>query len=234
MMTEPSVRVAALARYPVKSVRGEACEALVLESRGVVGDRTWAAYCADGGIGSGKTTRRFRRVDGLLGFRARSAPGAPEIECPDGRRLPVDDPAASAAMSAVLGRPLQLRPESGTPHHDESPVHLITTAGLRAVAAALGEAVAAERFRANVVLDLPGTGFPEDGWTGRDLVLGPEVVLRLDGLMPRCVMVDLPQGDLPRHGRVLKSLGVRDLAFGLTASVLRGGTVRVGDEAGFR
>jgi uncharacterized protein YcbX len=34
-MTEPSVRVAALARYPVKSVRGEACEAVELESRGV-------------------------------------------------------------------------------------------------------------------------------------------------------------------------------------------------------
>jgi uncharacterized protein YcbX len=46
------------------------------------------------------------------------------------------------------------------------------------------------------------------------------------------VMVDLPQRDLPRDGRILKALGeAGDPTFGLQASVRRSGTVRVGDPA---
>ena len=227
-------RVAALARYPVKSMRGEFCDALDLEARGVVGDRRWAAYCPDGGIGSGKTTRRFRRVDGLLDRRAILRGEVPEIEFADGRCLRADDPAAAAGLTAEFGRPLALRPETDVPHHDESPVHVVTTAGLRAVAALLGKPVDPARFRPNVVLDVPGTGFPEDEWCGRTLELGDDVVLRLGPLMPRCVMVDLAQGELPRHGRILKSLTTRGLTFGLTASVLRGGRVRRGEPARLR
>jgi uncharacterized protein YcbX len=227
--------VASLARYPVKSMRGESCDVLDLEHRGVVGDRLWAAYCPDGGIGSGKTTRRFRRVDGLLDHRAVLRGEMAEIEFPDGRWLRADDPAAAARLSAELGRPLVLRTETHVPHHDESPVHVITTAGLRAVAALLGEPVDPDRFRANVVLDTDGTGYPEDAWAGRELVLGEDVVLRVDGAMTRCVMVDLAQGRLPRHGRVLKALAAhRDLTFGLTAFVVRAGRVRVGEDARLR
>src|SRR5215212_4657879 len=78
-------RVAALARYPVKSLAGEALAEATVESHGLAGDRTWAVYTEDGGIGSGKTTRRFRRVDGLLGLAGRSAGGAPVVTTPDGR-----------------------------------------------------------------------------------------------------------------------------------------------------
>ncbi|HEV2887924.1 MAG TPA: MOSC N-terminal beta barrel domain-containing protein [Jatrophihabitans sp.] len=60
--------VALLARYPVKSMRGEQLASAEVERRGLVGDREWAVYTPDGGIGSGKSSRRFRRVDGLLGF----------------------------------------------------------------------------------------------------------------------------------------------------------------------
>lgn len=43
----------------------------VVGQRGLEGHRTWAVHTADGGIGSGKTTRRFRRVDGLPALAAR-------------------------------------------------------------------------------------------------------------------------------------------------------------------
>jgi uncharacterized protein YcbX len=49
---------------------GEGLDRADITPRGVAGDRQWAVRTPDGGIGSGKTTRRFRRVDGLLGFRA--------------------------------------------------------------------------------------------------------------------------------------------------------------------
>jgi MOSC domain-containing protein len=54
------MRAAALWRYPVKSLAGEACDELSLDDRGVEHDRAWAFVDPEGGIASGKTTRRFR------------------------------------------------------------------------------------------------------------------------------------------------------------------------------
>ena len=223
-------RVAALTRYPVKSLAGEALAGAAVEPRGLVGDRTWAVYTDDGGIGSGKTTRRFRRVDGLLGLSATSDDAAPVVTAPDGRSAVAGTPDADALVSDVLGRPLRLAPEADVPHHDEAPVHVVTTAALRRVVEMLGAPVDVSRFRANVVLDVDGTGFPEDGWEGRLLALGEDVVLRPDGGMTRCRMVDLVDGGEPADDGLLRLLGrARDTLFGIRALVERGGIVRVGD-----
>jgi uncharacterized protein YcbX len=225
--------VALLARYPVKSMGGEELEAAQVEARGLVGDRAWAVVTEDGGIGSGKTTRRFRRVDGLLEWRAVLDEGVPVVESPAGERYGMAD--AGARLSEGMGRPLRIEAESDVPHHDESPVHVLTTASLRGLGQLLGEPVDVARFRPNVVLEVEGEGFPEDEWTGRELALGDEVVLRLGPGMPRCVMVGLPQGDLRKDKNILRTLAQeRDLAFGLQASVVRGGLVRVGDPASLR
>lgn len=120
------------------------------------------------------------------------------------------------------------------PHHDESPLHVITTAGLRHLQRCTGRPVDAARFRANVVLDVDGAGFVEDGWQGRQVALGKEVVLHLGAGMPRCIMVDLPQPHegLDREGGLLEALGqVHDVQFGLQAAAVRGGTVHCGDTA---
>jgi uncharacterized protein YcbX len=232
-------RVAGLARYPVKSMAGEDLTEARFGPLGITGDRRWAAYTADGGIGSGKTTRRFRRVDGLLSLRARLDSGAPAdavpvIGFPDGRQYRADDPSAARALTALLGRPLQLRPEGAVRHHDESRVHLITTAGLRFLEQVLGHPVDGTRFRPNVVLDVDGDGFVEDGWEGRTMALGDQVRLLLGPGMPRCVMVGLPQpqAGLPTEPRLLTELGrVHQVEFGLQAEVVQGGTVRSGDLA---
>nr|WP_254781209.1 MOSC N-terminal beta barrel domain-containing protein [Modestobacter sp. DSM 44400] len=55
-----------LAHHPVKSMLGEVLPKVEVGERGLAADRAWAVYTADGGIVSGETTRRFRRVDGLL------------------------------------------------------------------------------------------------------------------------------------------------------------------------
>jgi hypothetical protein len=80
------------------------------------------------------------------------------------------------------------------------------------------------------VLDVPGTGFPEDGWAGRLLAVGEDVVLRPDGGMTRCRMVDLLADGAVAGDGLLRLLGrERATLFGLRAFVERGGTVRVGD-----
>jgi uncharacterized protein YcbX len=267
--------VSLLARYPVKSMRGEQLERAEIEPRGLVGDRTWAVYTSDGGIGSGKSSRRFRRVDGLLGFSAgldgsglggagidgagidgagidgsgidgsgleesgpersgleQSVESVPVIQTPAGHRFRADDPDADELLSAALHQPLRLAREAGVRHHDASGLHVVTTAEVRRLAELLGDAVDVARFRPNVVLDVPGADFVEDGWTGRELRLGSGVIIRLGVGMPRCVMVDLPQGPLGRDGRILKMLAQEhELLLGLKAEVVRGGTVRLGDPA---
>lgn len=221
---------------------GERLARAELVEPGVVGDRWWAAYTSDGGIGSGKNTRRFRRVDGLLALRARlheaaEDTGVPWVHFPDGADRRADDPAASQALSALLGQPLRLRQQSAVPHHDESPVHLVTTAALRHLGQLHGEPVQAARFRPNVVLEVDGSAFVEDDWQGRELALGDQAVLRLGAGMPRCLMVGSaqPHDGLAGEARLLETLGqTHHVEFGQQAAVLRPGTVRVGDVASLR
>lgn len=224
--------VAALHRFPVKSMAGERLGALTIEQRGAAGDRCWAAYTPDGGIGSGKTTRRFRRVEGLLDLRATLDGVIPMVHFPDGRALPADR--ADAALSQLLGRPLRLAAETTVPHHDDAALHLVTTAALRRLEELTGLAADPARFRANVLLDVDGAAFVEDGWLGRRMRIGSEVVVRLGPGMPRCVMVDMaqPHEGLPDDGRLLKAVAAaHELDFGLMVTVEQTGTVRAGDPA---
>ncbi|MFI6600937.1 MOSC domain-containing protein [Nonomuraea sp. NPDC050536] len=234
----PVGQVVELARYPVKSMGGERLTRARFTADGVAGDRGWAVYTADGGIGSGKTTRRFRRIDGLLTLRARlETPEdgeVPLVVLPDGREHRADDPAAGQVLSTLLDRSLHLRRQSSVPHHDEAPVHLVTTAAVRKLEQLLGEGVDVARFRANIVLETEGADFIEDDWHGRHLTIGDQVELCLGPGMPRCVMVGMPQ---PRDGlgadaQLLKLLGhAHQVRFGLQAGVVRGGTVQRGDLA---
>jgi uncharacterized protein YcbX len=235
-MTVPSpaadARVLAVHRYPVKSTSGEALPAAVVDARGLVGDRTWAVRDADGRLGSGKSTRRFRRMPGLLDLAARLGDdGVPVLALPDGRHLRADDPAVHDVVSAHVGRPVTLAPESDVSHFDDGPVHLLTTSTLRALEAAHGEPLDPRRFRPNLVLATDAEGYVEDDWTGREVALGDAVVLRVTALMPRCVMVNLAQCDGVRaDGGVLQAAtDAHAGSVGVVAEVVRPGRVAVGD-----
>ena len=60
------------------------------------------------------------------------------------------------------------------------------------------------RFRMNVIVDTPASGFVENEWVGRTLAIGDEVQLGVALPDPRCVMPSLPQEDLPRDPRSSK------------------------------
>ena len=81
-------------RYPIKSTGGEPLDEAAVDARGLVGDRLYAVRDTEGKFGSGKNTRRFRRMPGLLRLRSRYPGGAatavPELLDPDGD--PVPDP----------------------------------------------------------------------------------------------------------------------------------------------
>jgi len=231
---DDAVIVASLTRYPVKSLRGQPVDAVDVTERGVAGDRTWFVRTEDGFMGSGKATRRFRAVDGLLELaatlgRAGGGAGVPRVRFPDGAEHAVGTPEADAALAAHTGRAVTFVPEAEVMTFDEGPVHLLTTAALRRLADEVGEDVDPARFRANVLVDTPAAaGTPEDDW--RTVRLGDEVVLRVEGAMPRCVMVTMASGPLAEDRRVLKAVHAANGGdLGIWASVVRPGRVAVGD-----
>jgi uncharacterized protein YcbX len=112
-------------------------------------------------------------------------------------------------------------------------LHVLTTATL----ARLGELypegqLATRRFRPNLVVDTgdDSSGFVENDWVGRTVRLGDEVRLAVTGPCPRCVMITLPQGDLPKDSGILRTVARNnDNHVGVYASVVTGGRVRAGD-----
>lgn len=229
--------VVRLWRYPVKSTRGEQVADAAVDRRGLVGDRAFAVWDAEGKFGSCKDTRRFRRMDGLLDFR--SGGDQPYLVAPDGVRHAVPSPAADAAIRSHLGRDdVRIMAEGDIPHHDAAPLHLLSTATLDWFVQALQDVPADERrLRPNLVVRIPGAqAFTEDGWAGRRLRIGSgadAVVARWVKQAERCRTVNVAQDDLPYTSRGLKALAGRGLNLGGYLEVLTEGRVRVGDPVVF-
>jgi uncharacterized protein len=227
------VIVSALRRYPVKSLGGEAPAELELETRGVVGDRLWALVDRAGLLASGKGSRRFRAVRGLMVHAARMDGDAPVVTLADGRSARAGDPEMGALVEAMAGPGWTLAREAAVPHHDAAPVHLATTSTLAALSERVGTDVDVERLRPNLLVDTgPEPGFPEDAWRSRELEIGT-ARLRVVDTTERCVMVDhvrtgMPA--LPPRSGVLRAAGALNAACaGVYAEVLAPGRVRVGD-----
>jgi uncharacterized protein len=227
VLASPFGRVAALFRYPVKSLVGEELEEVDVDRRGVHGDRLWSVRDPDGKLGSGKSSRRFRRMEGLLRLSAAYDGDVPVLAFPDGNPLRGDDDAIHAALSEHVGRPVRLEREERVSHFDEGPLHLVTTASLERVARARGRDVDVRRLRANLLVE--STDLEAD-WTGRRLAIGDEVVVQVLYAMPRCVMLDLPQRGLAADQGLLRTVTETNLGeLGVVADVVAAGHVRRGD-----
>lgn len=227
-------RVQELWRYPVKSMLGERCEQVWLDQRGVIGDRLYAIRDGAGKFGSGKTTRRFRRIAGLFRFRAVYEGDVPLVTFPDGATLRGDHPAIHAALSAQLGMPVTLSREADISHFDAGSLHLLTTASLRTLGGSLAQdsetVLDRRRFRPNIFIEAEASGFPEDAWQGQEIAVGPDVRLRAVGRTERCVMVSLAQDELPYDPRILRAVArVNSARLGVYAQVLTPGVIHVGD-----
>lgn len=223
--------VAGLWRYPVKSLRGEALQSLRIEARGAEGDRCYAIQDAGGRLGSGKSTRRMQRIDGLLELQASGTGGALAVRFPDGSVRGATDPGLDAALSAVLGQPVRLAPEQAMSHFDAAPLHVLSTASLAWLRALLPESgVDERRFRPNLVLEAAGAAPLEHEWIGRRLRVGAALVLRVIAPTERCRMVTLPQAGLAEEPRILHTIAGRlEACFGVYAEVEAPGEARIGD-----
>jgi len=87
------------------------------------------------------------------------------------------------------------------------------------------------RFRPNLIIDTGDhKGFVENDWIGKEIAIGSQVRIQVTGPCPRCVMTTLPQGDLPKDPEILRTAVKHNEAHvGVYATVVRTGTVRIGD-----
>lgn len=230
-------RIAALFRYAVKSMRGEALDELELDGTGAVGDRRYAFVRDDGPADFPYLTGR--QIPDLLGYEPYFCipedprNSAVRVRTPDGRDLAVESAELREHLERAYGRQVKLLRTSDEPYVDAAPVSLISTTTVATLAALAGTPLDARRFRPNILIDTPHLGeSPEDGWIGATLQLGagdlsPRIRLREKDV--RCKMVNIHPdsrdteldllGAMVRAGR---------LTAGVYGSVERAGIVAVG------
>lgn len=232
------MRVLELWRFPVKSLQGERVEAAEFGRDGIEGDRRYAIF--DVATGFGLTARRAPE---MLFASARATGDGVRITLPDGT-VAADD----AALSAWLGRPVELRsvqevterryenPDDTETEAEESwgpfvgaggAFHDTEGATVTVLSATSMGGAQTRRFRANVVVD----GAGEDALIGAAVRIGGATV-SLTTPIARCVMVTRAQpGGIDVDREVLRRIHRErggNLAVG--GSVTAPGPVRVGDE----
>lgn len=231
VIADDGVSVAALWRYPVKSMRGEAVSSLTIDDRGAVGDRILALRTVYGKLASGKATSNFCRVGGLLQFQATiDDRGLVLINFPDGRIRAARDPAVNDELSSFLNTKVELASEGKIPHRDSAALHLLSEAALRLDSVDSPHQIMLDvrRFRPNLVL--ASEEAVENTWIGQIIKIGDRVLVKIDYQTERCVMITQPQIELPSEPCLLRVLGKGGKPYvGVYAHVIRPGAIHVGD-----
>lgn len=117
---------------------------------------------------------------------------------------------------------------------DSAPIHLLATGSLAHLKSLIGDDAQADprRFRPNIVIDTGAERdhFIEDDWLDGEIQIGEHV--RIVEMRPalRCVMTTLPQSDLARDPRILRTTAQHHQAhLGVFAVIGAAGSVRIGD-----
>ncbi len=251
---QPPARVTALSVTAVKGMRLQTTDAITLTRQGARGDRRLFMIDARSRMVNGKQLPALMQLSSQLDEQR----GELTISFPDGRRLSaviepgepvgaraygdiwegtlVDGP-WNQALSEHAGQPLRLVASAcATDRGEQGAVSLISRASLARLAQEAGaERVDARRFRMTIEFD-GVAAHAEDQWIGRELAVGG-ARLRVEGHIGRCLVtsrdpesgeITLPTLDLLRAYRA-ELQTTEPLAFGIHASVLRAGEVRVGD-----
>jgi uncharacterized protein YcbX len=229
VMTEVG-RVAALWRYPVKSMGAEELDHVEVSWDGLAGDRRWA-FIREGLERSSFPWLTMRERPELAHYRPRFAePDRPNasptlVRTPSGAELDVADP----ALADELGPGVRvIRQNRGV--FDTMPLSLLTTQSLAGLGRLVGADLAATRFRPNVLVETSsGPDFPEDTWIGRVVRIGG-MRMRVDQRDQRCVIVTIDPLTLRREPAILRAIAeARDDRLGVYGSTVEPGLVAVGD-----
>ncbi|OUS12799.1 MOSC domain-containing protein [Gammaproteobacteria bacterium 53_120_T64] len=261
MSTEAEVigSIAALWRYPVKSMRGQTIEHAFVAYSGIYGDRLYAFTSSRGANFFPYLTARdhqemllytprFRQPDkarqpvnwaeaeatsvGITPLFSSIDELAVDVEAPGGEIYAIDDPALAQRLAASAGEGLKVAlSHSQRAMTDCRPLSLISLQTGRQLAEETGLTIDKRRFRANIYLDLlSGQGFAEDQLVGRSLKLGNKVVITIVERDPRCAMITYDPDTAEATPQILRQVSKsHQRNAGIYAAVLVEGMVAAGD-----
>lgn len=164
----------------------------------------------------------------------------PDIEgaSTDEKRNTITEQKLGAALFDDLGVP---SPVDVGAFFDVFPITVLTTSTLAALTRHRPESrFDVRRFRMNIIVASEQTGFIENDWVGKNVLVGEDV--RLAATMPdsRCVMTTLAQDDLLRdldimrtmvkHNRIAVGGAGKYPCAGIYAAVTTGGKLQLGDK----
>jgi uncharacterized protein len=222
-------RVAALWRYPVKSMAAESLDEVNVSWHGLAGDRRWA-FVQNGLERSGFPWLTIRERSDMWQYRPSfTDPDRPDtsrmlVRTPDGRELDVVNPALAAELGAGVR---VIKQNRGV--FDAAPLSLISTQSVEAIDALVGPALVPKRFRPNLVVETTGA-YREDDWVGHTLAIGT-MRMRVDLRDERCVITSTDPETTTVDPSVLKTIGrERNACLGVYGTVVDPGRVATGDE----
>lgn len=220
--------VAELWRYPVKSMAGERLPACAVGPAGIPGDRAWALVeRATGKALSAKRHARLMLCSAAFVDEPTATAVPPAVmTLPDGAAVRTDDAKAASVLSKYLGVDCAPALAPGR-HFDDRPLHLVSTATLRAFSARSGLDFDRRRFRPNILIEAPGAGMPDPSWVGKTLRVGAvDVAVAKD--TKRCVMTTLPQPGLGEERGHLTTVVESGAILGVYGAALAEGVLRAG------
>jgi len=230
-------QVREIVRYPVKSMAGIVMESAFLGFHGLAGDRRFAFRRV--GVDSGMPWLTASRLPELLLYHpvgldeSTGEPLPTHVRTPAGSCLELRSAELKAEIAERFGSDVELM-KLNHGIFDEEAVSVISPATIAGIGREAGLDLDRRRFRANIVVETErGELFLEDEWVGRMLVFGDgdagtAVSVTMRDL--RCKMVNIDPETGEQDARVMKTIVRLSKNYaGVYATVVRSGTVRVGD-----
>jgi uncharacterized protein YcbX len=229
-------RIAAIFRYPVKSMAGESLEVARLGWHGIEGDRRLAVRALnDQGEFPWLSASRLPQLLTYkpFGFDSNSRELLPtHVRTPDGKEYELRSDELRREISSRYGSEVELM---NLKHgiFDEACISVISLATVHGVERESAREVDLRRFRPNVVIETNNTEpFMEDKWVGRTLIFGEENSAAAIGVTmkdERCVMVNLDPDTAEKDSEVMKTIvRLNGNYAGVYGTVVRAGELRVG------
>lgn len=226
-----------LVRYPVKSMAGTPTDSAFLGWHGLDGDRRYA-FRRIGDDSSFPWLTASRLPELLLyqpfGLDERTGEPLPtHVHTPTGSKVELRSPELQAEIAERCGSGVELmKLKHGI--FDEAAISVISLATIAGIGREAGLDLDRRRFRANILIESKSDEpFQEDEWVGRTLVFGdsdPRPAVSVTLLDARCVMLNLDPDTGKQNERVMKTVvRLNNNNAGVYATVVRSGTVRVGD-----
>lgn len=233
--------LAALRRYPVKSMAGEDLAEARVTFAGILGDRVYAFI--DNNNKSDFPWMTGRQAREMILFRPQflEAPCtndnipaveryAVEVTTPEGGNFRAGDETLTRYLEQRFSRSLRAR-FSERSMTDARPLSILGLSTIRALSQEVGIELDRRRFRENFYIDWhDARPFSEDELVGRELQVGDTVTLQVVKKNSRCVMIGIDPDTAVFSPQVFEHVSRKyGGCTGVYGAVLREGIVRASD-----